>query len=70
MYLLPTRVTLHRNIRIFQYKLLNNNLNLNNMIFRFKIVDSLLCSYCNEEEETVLHLFHYCLKKTQTISIY
>ena len=33
------------------------------MFFRFKKVDSLFCSYCNEEEEeTPLHLFHYCLK--------
>ena len=28
------------------------------MLFRFKEVDSPLCSYCNEEEEIPLHLFH------------
>ena len=32
------------------------------MLFRFKKVDSPLCSYCNEEEETPIHLFHSCLK--------
>ena len=60
--LLPRRVTLDTNLRMFQYKLLNNVLYLNNMLFRFKKVDSPLCSYCNEEEETPLHLFHSCLK--------
>ena len=32
------------------------------MLFRFKKVDSPLSSYCNEKEETLLHLFHCCLK--------
>ena len=32
------------------------------MLFRFKKVDSSLCSYCSEEEETPRHLFHSCLK--------
>ena len=42
------------------YKLLNNVLYLNDMLFRFKKVGSPLCSYCNEEE-TLLHLFYSCL---------
>ena len=50
---------------MFQYKLLNNVLYLNKMLFRFKKVDSPLFSYCNEEEETPLHLFHSCLKTKQ-----
>ena len=65
IYLLPRHVTLDTNLRMFQYKLLNNVLYLNNMLFRFKKVDSPLCSYCNEEEETLLHLFHSCLKTKQ-----
>ena len=65
IYLLPKRVTLDTNLRMFQYNLLNNVLYLNNMLFRFKKVDSALCSYCNEEEETPLHLFHSCLKTKQ-----
>ena len=65
IYLIPRRVTLDTNLRIFQYKLLNNVLYLNNMLFRFRKVDSPLCLYCNEEEETPLHLFHSCLKTKQ-----
>ena len=64
-YLLPRCVTLDTNLTTFQYKLLNNVLYLNNMLFSFKKVDSPLCSYCNKEEETPLHLFHSCLKTKQ-----
>ena len=53
------------NLRMFQYKLLNNVLYLNKMLFRFRKVDFPLCSFCNEEEETPLHLFHSCLKTKQ-----
>ena len=35
------------------------------MLFRFKTVDFPLCSYCNDEEETPLHLFHSFLKTKQ-----
>ena len=35
------------------------------MLFRFNKVDSPLCSYCNEEGETPLHLFNSCLKTKQ-----
>ena len=62
IYLLPRRVTLDANLRMFQYKLLNDILYLNNMLFRFKRVDSPLCSYCNEAEETPLYLDYSCLK--------
>ena len=57
IYLLPRRVTLDTNLRMFQYKLLNNILYLK--------VDSPVCSYCNAEEETPLHFFHSCLKTKQ-----
>ena len=65
IYLLRKRVTIDTNLRMFQYKLLNNFLYLNNMLFRFEKVDFPLRSYCNEKEETPLHLFHSCLKTKQ-----
>ena len=63
--LLPRLVTLVTNLRMFQYKFLNNILCLNNMLFRFKKIDSPLFSHCNEEQETPIHLFHSCLKTKQ-----
>ena len=58
-------MTLDINLRMFQYKLINNVLYLNNILFSFGKVDSPLCSYSNEEEETPLHLFHSCLRTKQ-----
>ena len=58
-------ILMHTNLKKFHYKLLNNVLHLNTMLFRFKIFDSPLCSYYNEEEETLLHLFYSCLKTKQ-----
>ena len=65
IYLSPRRGTLDTNLRMFQYKLLNNVLYLNKMLFMFKKVDYPLFSYCNDKEETPLHLFHSCLKTKQ-----
>ena len=45
VYLLPRRVTMDTNLRIFQYKILNNVLYLNEKLFRFKKVSCPLCSF-------------------------
>ena len=62
VYLLPSRVTVDTNLRIFQYKILNNVLYLNEKLFRFKKVLCLLCFFCQSENETPIHLFHCCIK--------
>lgn len=60
IYLLPRKVTLDTNLRIFQYKILHNVLYLNKMLYKFKKIDSPLCSFCNADDETPLHLFFSC----------
>ena len=60
IYSLPRVVTVDNRIRVFQYKLLNNILFLNKMLFKFGIVPRSLCSFCNSEEETPFHIFHDC----------
>ena len=60
IYLLPRDVTVDAYTRIFQYKILNNILFLNKKLFLFGIVDSPLCSLCNLENETPIHLFSEC----------
>ena len=62
VYLLPRRVTVDTNLRIFQYKILNNVLYLNEKLFRYKNISCLLCSFCQSENETPTHLFHGCIK--------
>ena len=60
IYLMPHCVTFDTNLCIFQYKILNNVLYLNEKLFKFKVVSSILCSFCNWEDETPIHLFHSC----------
>ena len=57
---MPRSVNIDTNLRIFQYKVLNNVLYLNENVFKFKIVSSLLCPFCNSENETPRHLFYSC----------
>ena len=51
-------LTIDTNLRVFQYKILNNVLYLNEKLFKFKIVSSPLCSFCNLANETPIHLFY------------
>ena len=62
IYTLPRRVTINTNLRIFQYKLLHNVLYLNEMLYKFGKNVSPLCSFCKEEPESQIHLFHSCTK--------
>ena len=48
--------------REFQYKILNRILYTNEMLFRFKKVNSPLCVFCENELETAEHLFFFCTK--------
>ena len=45
---------------MFQYKILNNILFLNKLLFKLEKVQSPLCSFCNSEDETPLHIFCTC----------
>ena len=67
IYLLPRKVTLDSHTRIFQYKILNNILYLNEKLFKFGISSSSLCSFCNTSDETPEHLFSLC---THTLTLW
>ena len=60
IYLLPRLVTVDSVYRVFHYKILHNVLFLNQELLLFQKVNSPLCSFCNNEDETVIHLFHSC----------
>ena len=60
--LLPRRVTVDKNLCIFQYKILNILLYLNDKLFRFKKLSCPLCSLCQSKNETPIHLYHGCIK--------
>ncbi|XP_041481749.1 uncharacterized protein LOC121428924 [Lytechinus variegatus] len=46
--------------REFQFKVLNDILNLNYKLYKMKVITSPLCSFCNAEIETIEHLFWNC----------
>ena len=60
IYSLPFKVTLDTKLREFQYKILHRICYTNDMLFKFRIVDSPLCYFCGEEIETLEHFFFFC----------
>ena len=54
-------VTIETSLRVFQYKILNNILYLNNRLYKLGFADNPLCSLCTKEPETIKHLFCYCI---------
>ena len=62
IYTLPHITTIDSKLRCFQYKILHNTLYLNQKLFLFCKHDTPLCSFCNLEDETVIHLFVHCSK--------
>ena len=60
VYTLLRKVTIDTSTRIFQYKILNNILYLNNRLYKMTITESPLCSLCGNDLETILHFFRHC----------
>jgi len=60
IYSLPFTVTLETKIREFQYKLLNDIIFTNERLFRFKMIESPMCTFCLKEVESLEHLLFYC----------
>jgi len=60
VYSLPYKVTIDSQLRMFQYKLLFKFLTTNKILHRWGVIDTSLCSYCTEEEESDIHLFWDC----------
>ena len=60
IYSLPFTITHDTKTREFQYKLLNNIVFTNDKLFRFKMIDSPLCAFCQTEVESPEHLFFHC----------
>ena len=62
VYILPRTVTINTRLRVFQYKLLNNAIYLNKNLYIFKLNDTKLCSFGNQEDEIIILLFANCSK--------
>ena len=57
IFLLPRLTTYNTYLRSFQYKLLRNILFLNKKLYLSGKTKNPLCSYCNTNDETPIHLF-------------
>ena len=60
IYTLAGKLALDSKLRVFQYKFLNNILYLNKSLYKMKLADTPLCTFCQREEETINHLFLEC----------
>ena len=60
IFILPSLTTYNTYLRYFQYKILHNILLLNKKLNLSGITKSPLCSYCNTNDETPIHLFCEC----------
>jgi len=60
IYSLPFTVTVETKIRECQYKILNDIVYTNDKLFRFKMIESPLCSFCQKEDESLEHLLFHC----------
>ena len=58
--MLPGLVTYNLYMRSFQYKILNNVLDLNKKLQIFGIKSSPQCSFCNLYDENPFHIFYEC----------
>ena len=47
-------------LRTFQYKINNRILYTNDKLYKFRLVDTELCSFCMETKETLLHHLWEC----------
>ena len=60
IHLLPSNVSIDTNLRMFQYKMLDNILYLNKQLFIFNQKDTKLYSYCRLKDDLINHIFVKC----------
>jgi len=53
-------VTIETKIREFQYKILNNIIFTSQKLFKLKMIESPLCTFCKRETKSLKHLFFNC----------
>jgi hypothetical protein len=56
----PMKITKDTKLHWFQFRIINHILGTNMLLCKMKIKDNNLCSFCNAEVETILHLLYQC----------
>ena len=60
IYQTAFQCTKNNRLIIFQYKILNRTLSTNSFLYKCKLKETHLCSFCGETKESILHLFWEC----------
>ena len=60
--IIPRKATVKSSLRVFQCKILNDILYLNDKLYKFGIASTPLSSLFSSDTESVLHLFCHCSK--------
>ena len=64
-YKLPFNVTTENRLRCSQYKVINNILPTNDILYKMKIKPDPMCKYCESTRETLTHMLFECPKVKQ-----
>ena len=65
IFLLPHKSVRNTKVSYFQLRFLHRFLGINYLLFKMKLVDSPLCTFCKDNDETLIHLFCECPFITQ-----
>ena len=57
---LPFRVTEEAKFQWMQFQILHRIIATNKYLYKLKLIDSPVCSFCKQEVETIEHLFFEC----------
>ena len=60
IYLVPQTSIKNNQIKEFQYKILNKYLPTNSLLYKMKKTTSFNCNFCNNNKETISHMFVDC----------
>jgi hypothetical protein len=56
----PMKITKDTKLHWFQFRIINNIIGTNILLYKMKIKDNDLCSFCNSKTETIFHIFYQC----------
>ena len=62
VYEVPFLTTIENQLRAFQIKINHNILYTNYQLFKWGIVENENCTFCNQQTETLVHIFCKCAK--------
>lgn len=60
IYILPAKCSNNTKIHWFQYRIIHRILATNDLLYKYKIKQDNLCSFCKTSRETLIHLFWDC----------